>query len=135
MALIGPRPERPEFVQCLAVKIPNYLDRLSILPGITGLAQIRLPPDANLEGVRLKLRQDLEYIEKAGPVLDLRILFCTALRVTGMPGQWASRAVGLHRNGDAALPETCPKTITPLSSLDELHARDSAADSRPRKPR
>src|SRR5262249_33837708 len=46
MSLIGPRPERPEFVHILADEIPDYLNRLLVHPGITGLAQINLPPDS-----------------------------------------------------------------------------------------
>jgi len=55
MALIGPRPERPEFTQRLALEVTNYLDRLAVRPGITGLAQINLPPDTDLDSVRRKV--------------------------------------------------------------------------------
>jgi hypothetical protein len=98
MSLIGPRPERPEFTQRLAVEIPGYLDRLLILPGVTGLAQINLPPDTDLESVRRKLCLDLRYVSEAGLLLDLRMLLCTATRVIGMPGGLAMRAFGLYRS-------------------------------------
>lgn len=97
MSLIGPRPERPEFTQQLAVKLPGYLDRLMVLPGITGLAQINLPPDTDLESVRRKLRLDLRYIEEANFWLDLRMALCTATRIIGVPGDFAMRAFRLRR--------------------------------------
>ena len=67
MTLVGPRPERPEFVHRLAPRIPGYLQRLAVRPGITGLAQLNLPPDSDLDSVRCKLLLDLEYIWDAGP--------------------------------------------------------------------
>jgi lipopolysaccharide/colanic/teichoic acid biosynthesis glycosyltransferase len=97
MALIGPRPERPEFVHLLAAEIHGYTGRLVVRPGITGLAQINLPPDATLDDVRRKLVLDLEYVRAAGPMLDSRILFCTLLHALGLPGVWGSRICGLHR--------------------------------------
>ena len=48
MSLVGPRPERPEFVSVLAAAIPDYRKRLAVRPGVTGLAQINLPPDSDL---------------------------------------------------------------------------------------
>src|SRR5205085_1127292 len=62
MSLVGPRPERPEFVSVLARQVPGYLERLQVLPGITGLAQINLPPDCDVDSVRRKLLLDQEYI-------------------------------------------------------------------------
>jgi hypothetical protein len=97
MCLIGPRPERPEFVEVLAQKIPGYLDRLAVRPGITGLAQINLPPDTDLGSVRRKLALDLEYIRQAGLWLDLRMFLWTFLRLTGLPGEYLTLLLGLSR--------------------------------------
>ena len=55
MSFVGPRPERPEFVQVLSLALPGYADRLLVRPGITGLAQINLPPDVDLNSVSRKL--------------------------------------------------------------------------------
>ena len=84
MSLVGPRPERPEFVIKLERAIPDYRDRLSIHPGITGLAQIQLPPDEDLDDVRRKVACDLSYIRQMGPALDLKILLGTALKIMGL---------------------------------------------------
>jgi lipopolysaccharide/colanic/teichoic acid biosynthesis glycosyltransferase len=91
MSLVGPRPERPEIVYHLQARIGNYLRRLAVRPGITGLAQIHLPPDRNLDGVRKKLLCDLHYIERLGLWLDLRILLCTGLLFLGVPLRWSRR--------------------------------------------
>jgi lipopolysaccharide/colanic/teichoic acid biosynthesis glycosyltransferase len=97
MSLIGPRPERPEFVAILEEQIPGYSDRLTVLPGVTVLAQINLPPDQTLDDVRRKLILDREYIEQAGVWLDLRMLVCTLFRMIGVPGALATRLTGLER--------------------------------------
>lgn len=83
MALIGPRPERPEFTQTLAREIPGYMQRHVVRPGITGLAQVQLPPDSNLESVRRKLVFDLEYARHGTLWLDARILLATLFRLFG----------------------------------------------------
>jgi lipopolysaccharide/colanic/teichoic acid biosynthesis glycosyltransferase len=86
MSLIGPRPERPEFVTHLEWDLPNYRDRLKVRPGITGLAQLLLPPDSNLESVRRKLVHDLYYVRHVGPSLDFRIAVftvCYLMRAVG----------------------------------------------------
>jgi lipopolysaccharide/colanic/teichoic acid biosynthesis glycosyltransferase len=77
MALVGPRPERPEFVVQLDWQLEGYRQRLNVKPGITGLAQVLLPPDSDLESVRRKLAHDLYYIRNLTFWLDLRILLHT----------------------------------------------------------
>jgi lipopolysaccharide/colanic/teichoic acid biosynthesis glycosyltransferase len=79
MSLIGPRPERPEIATRLTLSVPNYMDRLRVRPGITGLAQVNLPPDSEIDDVRRKLAFDLYYIRCINPLLDARIFVCTAL--------------------------------------------------------
>jgi len=96
MALIGPRPERPEIAAVLAEDIPGYADRMVVLPGVTGLAQINLPPDLTPDDVRRKLLLDMKYIKQAGPWLDARILSSTFVRLLGLPGEWAMSLFGLR---------------------------------------
>lgn len=93
MSLIGPRPERPEFVAELSRKLPDYDARHEVLPGITGLAQVQLPPDTDLDSVRRKLVCDRYFIEHLGLGLDLRILIATGLHMLGMSFE------RLHRRG------------------------------------
>jgi lipopolysaccharide/colanic/teichoic acid biosynthesis glycosyltransferase len=85
MSLVGPRPERPEFVPELERVLPRYGERLRVRPGLTGLAQVQLPPDTDLNSVRRKLAHDLHYVGQVGPWLDLRILFCTILHLFSLP--------------------------------------------------
>jgi len=114
MAIIGPRPERPELVHVLAQEIPGYYNRLAVLPGITGLAQINLPPDTDLQSVRRKLALDLEYIRTASLWLDLRMVCWTVLRLAGAPFRLATSALGLRRPADALeLSETRPAGHAP----------------------
>src|SRR2546430_16512705 len=77
MRLIGPRPERPEFVPKLEQAIPRYRERLLVLPGVTGLAQVHLPPDTDLASVRRKLAFDLYYIKTIGSVSAVKIFVST----------------------------------------------------------
>ena len=77
MSLVGPRPERPHFVQQLAAIIPRYHERTHVLPGITGWAQINYPYGASVEDARAKLAFDLFYINNRALLLDLRILLRT----------------------------------------------------------
>lgn len=85
MSLVGPRPERPEFVPQLEQAIPHYRSRLLLKPGVTGLAQVQLPPDTDLASVRMKLAFDLYYVRHAGLWLDLRIIMSTALKMASVP--------------------------------------------------
>jgi lipopolysaccharide/colanic/teichoic acid biosynthesis glycosyltransferase len=77
MSLVGPRPERPEIASTLEWEVERYSDRTIVRPGITGLAQLRLPPDSDLEGVRKKVACDLYYVKNASPWLDLRLIVFT----------------------------------------------------------
>ena len=85
MTLVGPRPERPEIAIKLESALPQYGKRTQVLPGLTGLAQVQLPPDTDLDSVRRKLVCDLEYLERRSPWLDLRILVATATGILGIP--------------------------------------------------
>lgn len=77
MSFIGPRPERPEFVQMLEREIPFYAHRCLVKPGLTGWAQIRYSYGASVQDAMEKLQYDLYYIKNQSPVLDLIILFET----------------------------------------------------------
>jgi len=77
MSLVGPRPERPFFVEKLKQEYPFYMRRLKVRPGITGWAQIKHPYDEHLEDVREKLRHDFYYIENVSLWLDLKIIIRT----------------------------------------------------------
>ncbi len=85
MGFVGPRPERPEFVEKLKELLPDYARRLSVQPGLTGLAQIQLPPDTDLESVRRKLLYDLYYVERRSVWLDIRIMLSTGCKVLAIP--------------------------------------------------
>jgi lipopolysaccharide/colanic/teichoic acid biosynthesis glycosyltransferase len=81
MALIGPRPERPEISGRIERHVPEFKLRLAVRPGITGLAQMLLPADdpadVNYEGLRRKLAHDIYYIGNVGPMMDLRVALST----------------------------------------------------------
>lgn len=110
MALVGPRPERPEFVTRLAAEIPGYAARLAVRPGVTGLAQVQLPADTCLDSVRLKLAYDLHHIAHAGLWLDLRLMLCTGLKMLHVPFRVSNRLLrvpaGLAAHAPAADDET-----------------------------
>ena len=75
--LIGPRAERPELSKVIIKTIPNFHDRLTVKPGITGLAQIRSGYTNDIDGAKTKLTQDLFYIKNQSILIDLRILMGT----------------------------------------------------------
>ena len=77
MASIGPRPERPYFIERLEKKYPFYKRRLKIRPGVSGWAQIKQPYDEKYEDVHQKLKYDFFYIENLSFRLDLKILLGT----------------------------------------------------------
>ena len=77
MSMVGPRPERPHFVEQLAQVIPFYHERSYVAPGITGWAQVNFPYGASVEDAREKLAYDLYYVKNRNLLLDLLILFGT----------------------------------------------------------
>jgi len=83
MSLVGPRPERPVFVNYFRTRYRQYEKRISVKPGITGLAQICYKYDETHEDVKKKLAYDLLYLRKMCMLLDLSIIFLTAGRLTG----------------------------------------------------
>jgi lipopolysaccharide/colanic/teichoic acid biosynthesis glycosyltransferase len=119
MSFIGPRPERPEFVDGLIDQIAGYECRLAVLPGVTGLAQINLPPDQTPDCVRRKIEFDIEYIFTAEPSLDLRIMVCTVLNMIGIPRERAAKLAYTFR-------EQAATTVDMVDShdLDALIPRD-----------
>jgi len=84
MSLVGPRPERPEIVADLQLSIVNYDVRHTVLPGITGFAQVHLPPDSSILTVKNKLIYDRFYISRLGLRMDVYCLACTLLKVVGL---------------------------------------------------
>ncbi|MFO0877272.1 MAG: sugar transferase [Gemmataceae bacterium] len=103
MSLVGPRPERPEFVPQLEAAIPRYRDRLLVLPGVTGLAQIHLGPDTDLASVERKLAMDLYYVKTISFWNDLKIVVATAIHVLipYRPSKWFFRLT----------PEVCAQRV------------------------
>jgi sugar transferase (PEP-CTERM system associated) len=85
MSIVGPRPERPEFTEELAQKLPLYHERHRMRAGLTGWAQVNYPYGASLDDARSKLSYDLYYVKNFGVLFDLLILMQT-LRVVLFPG-------------------------------------------------
>lgn len=133
MALFGPRPERPELVHVLADNVPGYLDRLAVKPGITGLAQINLPPDTDLESVRRKLFLDSEYIREASFWLEMRMFLWTGLRLCGVPSSLATRVFALDRRVPgpikSARSKSRSKSVEPITIDDVLAQRAIASEA------
>ncbi|WP_288989476.1 TIGR03013 family XrtA/PEP-CTERM system glycosyltransferase [uncultured Sphingopyxis sp.] len=77
MSFVGPRPERPSFVDELERQLPYYAERHMVKPGLTGWAQINYPYGASVEDARVKLEYDLYYAKNYSPFLDLLILLQT----------------------------------------------------------
>jgi lipopolysaccharide/colanic/teichoic acid biosynthesis glycosyltransferase len=108
MSLVGPRPERPEFMSVLEQAIPNYCQRLRVRPGVTGIAQLSLPHDTGVASVRRKLAYDLYYIHRSNFFLDLRLLVGIALKSIGLPWRFVRGLLLLPR----------PEAIEPTAISD-----------------
>jgi len=86
MSLIGPRPERPEFIAQLQEAIPFYRTRLAVRPGLTGWAQVNYPYANSVHDALVKLQYDLYYLKHQSPYLDLVISLKTIGVVITMRG-------------------------------------------------
>lgn len=102
MVVIGPRPERPEYVERLKNVVPGYEYRMLVLPGLTGYAQLNHQADAGLEDVHQKLILDLEYLEIASFCFDMRILAGTAFQFirSRYLDRLPLRICGVYRNAE-----------------------------------
>jgi lipopolysaccharide/colanic/teichoic acid biosynthesis glycosyltransferase len=108
MSMVGPRPERPEIVETLEGALAGYRGRLTVKPGVTGLAQIQLPPDTDIGSVREKLILDLCYVRQYGASLDIRLLIGTGLYLAGASYTGVRQAMALPTGGPHPVPRTVP---------------------------
>jgi lipopolysaccharide/colanic/teichoic acid biosynthesis glycosyltransferase len=124
MSLVGPRPERPEFVPQLGALIPGYQDRLEVRPGVTGLAQVQLGPDTDLGSVCRKLLYDCWYIDNRSLWLDVRLILCTAMKVFFVPMPICCRffripgAAVVERASRIVKVQPTPPALAPLEPSD-----------------
>jgi len=95
MCFIGPRPERPEIAEKLLLDIPNFNERISIRPGLTGLSQVLQQADVSIDSARRKLRHDLDYAKRESLSLDLRIVIGTAMIIVAVPRPTVGRLLSL----------------------------------------
>jgi lipopolysaccharide/colanic/teichoic acid biosynthesis glycosyltransferase len=87
MAVVGPRPERPEFTEILALEIPGYELRHTVKPGLTGWAQVCYRYTNSIRDTRAKVEYDLYYVKHLSLKMDIKILFKTIKVVLGRQGQ------------------------------------------------
>jgi lipopolysaccharide/colanic/teichoic acid biosynthesis glycosyltransferase len=121
MSLVGPRPERPEFIAILEKSVPLYRNRMLVRPGVTGLAQIYLPPDNGIASVRKKVVYDLHYLRTMGVLLDLRLMLATPLQAVGVPCRLVRRMLLLPRPKkieQPVAPKSTPVPPTPVAHFN-----------------
>ena len=94
MSFVGPRPERPHFVDQLAKETPSYSERHRVKPGITGWAQLNFNQNASsIEDAMIKLQYDLHYIKYYGVLLDMIIILQTIRVILWPNGRTANIGV------------------------------------------
>lgn len=118
MSIVGPRPERPEFVDLLNDKIEMYNVRHSVRPGLTGWAQLNFPYGASVTDAREKLSYDLYYIKNASPLLDM-LVFLQTIEVV-IWGKAVSMAGSMSANEE---PPKLDETKTPAPGIAKLEPR------------
>jgi lipopolysaccharide/colanic/teichoic acid biosynthesis glycosyltransferase len=139
MALVGPRPEREEFVKILSREIDGYSYRLLVVPGVTGLAQLNLPPDLEVADVRRKISLDFEYIENASFWFDFVLILGTLGRFAKFLGTVHLKFLGIYRKVEdsawapyvGAVPDTIPNRTMALSQLFDRVAADRSEKTSP----
>ncbi len=129
MSFVGPRPERPEFVEMLSRDIPYYEERLLIQPGLTGWAQVCYPYGASVEDAKRKLEFDFYYLKHMSLMLDLFILLDTVRTILrGGAGRRGTEA--LLQIEKLAAPAAAPAmTLTPdleLAAVPDLQLAKTA---------
>lgn len=135
MSLVGPRPERPEFVGLLSEVVEGYEERHRVRPGVTGLAQIQLPADTDVESVRTKIVLDRHYVENGSLWLDARIMAGTLVYLLGFSYARVRRLVRLpnplaHRVGKDDTRERVA-ALKPLKLDRQAGAAPAPADYAP----
>ena len=122
MDLVGPRPERPEFVAELEKRIDGYAYRLYVKPGVTGLAQLNQDSDVDLNDVRRKLVFDFDYIEHCSFWFDMRLLVCTSLKAVFLCRPTVMKFFGVYREAtkSAWSDRLLPLTYATPSDEDRL---------------
>jgi exopolysaccharide biosynthesis polyprenyl glycosylphosphotransferase len=87
MSMVGPRPERQQFIDKLEQQIPGFNNRLAVKPGLTGWAQVNYGYGSTIEDARIKLNYDLQYCQNQSLALDLQVIYRTFAVVFKMQGQ------------------------------------------------
>ncbi len=125
MSFVGPRPERPFFVEQLAAVIPFYMERHAVKPGVTGWAQVKYRYGSSVEDAMEKLRYDLYYIKHLSIVFDLTIVVDTVKVILSR-----ERAPSEHRRrAGPARPRARPTTRSSSRAI----CRRATSRSRPKR--
>jgi len=119
LALVGPHPERPEFVVELEHRIDGYAYRLFVKPGLTGLAQLNYGSDADLNDVRRKLVLDFEYLETSSFWFDVRVLFCSVFKAVSLCPPVLLRVSLLYREAEKSRWVSSLPLVSRVSPGDE----------------
>ena len=128
MSLVGPRPERPEFAGPLSRVLPGYADRLLVRPGLTGLAQVQLPPDSDIGSVRRKLVLDRWYVTGRSVWLDARLVTATGFYVCGLSAAAVRRLGRLPDPLAAAVADPLADTVLEDNPATGPGPREEARD-------
>ncbi|MCL2119587.1 MAG: sugar transferase [Planctomycetaceae bacterium] len=140
MSLVGPRPERDEFVRVLNREVDGYSYRMSVPPGVTGYAQLNLPSDVEVADVKRKIALDFEYIENASFWFDFVILLGTLGRFFKFLGIIHLKVLGVYRRVEDSPWAVCVGAVSEnpgqgrsmqLNRLFEMAAVDRIEDVRP----